>query len=428
MENVYDPQQLKEKIKEHPDLPEELITLVYTSQLIGRDTNLVLHGGGNTSVKTTVKDLLGRDLEILFIKGSGQDLATIKADGFPRLRLKPLQDLQILDQLSDDEMVNQLLTNRIDSNSPTASIEGLLHAFLPFRYVNHSHADSILVLTNRPDGEQIVREVLGPDVVISPYRKPGFELAKGVAKLVKKHPQAEAVICMNHGIFTFGPDAETSYGRMIHYVDRAEQYIQRHVSTNSDSKQSVSGKTISNTDIVRLAQVIRGSTSFVEAAGSRRRFYIEIRNSPEMIAASLSNNAAAMCQSGVLTPDHALRTKNSYIYIDSIPEDDQALKEKISAVVRLFRDGYDAYFEKQVSNKGIKRTQLDNSPRVFMAAGVGLLTLGFSRKWAGIAADIAEHTIQAKRQAKFLAEYQAVTESHNFDLEYMTLQQQKLEK
>lgn len=428
MENLFDAQELKLKKQQYPNLSEDLVERIYTSQLIGKNSNLVLHGGGNTSVKTQVKDLLGNEQEILFVKGSGHDLATVEADGFSGLKLENLKGLQALKELSDEEMVNQLLTSRIDSTAPTASIEGLLHAFLPHKFVDHSHADSILILSNREDGADILQAIMGPKVIVSSYLNPGFLLSKGVAEIVKNSPEAEAVVCMNHGIFTFGPDAATSYGRMIHYVNRAEQYIQEN-SKNGEKVQKPAAETIaSEGDMVRLAQVIRGASSFLDVNGVRKRFYVEIRNTPEMIKASLSDSAASMCRSGVLTPDHALRTKNNYIFIDEIPVEDEPLKEKVNALVKEFQEEYDAYFEKQVKAKGIKRDKLDNSPRVFMAAGVGLIALGLSRKWATIAADIAEHTIVAKQKASGLANYQAVTDSHNFDLEYMNLQQQKLEK
>jgi len=427
MENLFNQQVLKEQKQQHPNLSDDLVERIYTSQLIGKNTNLVLHGGGNTSVKTQVKDLLGNTQDILYVKGSGHDLATVEAKGFSGLKLKNLKGLQALDELSDEEMVNQLLTSRIDSTAPTASIEGLLHAFLPHKFVDHSHADSILILSNRKDGAEILQKVLGPKVIVSSYLNPGFLLSKGVAEIVEKNPEAEAVVCMNHGIFTFGPDAETSYSRMIHYVNKAEQYI-RENSNTAKNQSPATERTPGEADIVRLAQVIRGASSFLDDEGKRRRFYVEIRNTPEMIAASLSDNATTMCRSGVLTPDHALRTKNNYIFIDEIPTEDEALKEKIKATVKVFQDEYDAYFDKQVKDKGIERTKLDNSPRVFLAAGVGIIALGLSRKWANIAADIAEHTILAKQKTAGLADYQAVTESHNFDLEYMNLQQQKLEK
>ncbi|MFH2130813.1 MAG: bifunctional aldolase/short-chain dehydrogenase [bacterium] len=428
MENRFSEPDLIELKKQHPDLSQDLVERIYTSRLIGRNPYLVLHGGGNTSVKTRVKDLLGREQAILFVKGSGHDLASVAASGFSGLRLESLKELQSLDALSDEEMVNQLLISRIDATAPTASIEGLLHAFLPHKFVDHSHADSILILSNREDGAAIVQNALGPKAVVCPYMKPGFSLARGVAALVAENPDAEAVICLNHGIFTFGPDARTAYGRMIHYVNRAEQYINEKTKGGTGGSPLSPGKAASEADIARLAQVVRGAASFLDSTGIRRRFYVEIRSSPDLIAASLSDTAGTICQSGVLTPDHALRTKNTYIYMDDIPVSDDALKEKVNAAVETFRDAYNVYFEKQVHDKGLQRTRLDNSPRVFLAAGAGLLALGFSRKWAGIAADIAEQTIRAKQRAMLMGEYRAVTESHNFDLEYMDLQQQKLEK
>lgn len=411
-----------------PDLPEELLLCVAISRLIGRDPELVLHGGGNTSVKSRVKDITGLERDILYVKGSGYDMSTIGPDGFTGLVLSDLQRLEPLEALSDAELVNQLRISAIQADSPTASIEGLLHAFLSHKYVFHSHADRILVLTNQKNGTQLVQEALGSKVAVIPYIKPGFLLAKGVSEASRNYPEAEAIISLNHGIFTFGADAESAYSRMIDYVGRAEQFIAAHRKPVKGSGLQVEQVPPKDAQIARIASAIRGASSFIDADGKKRRFYLELRNDADMIAASLSGNAEYICRSGVLTPDHVTRTKNGIVYLDSIPEEDEDLKQTVEKAVQQFREEYDTYFEKQTAEKQVQFSKLDNSPRLFMVAGVGIMALGFSRKWARIAADIAEHTIRAKQSILAMGDYEPISEAHVFDLEYMNLQQQKLEK
>ncbi|MCP4298522.1 MAG: SDR family NAD(P)-dependent oxidoreductase, partial [Proteobacteria bacterium] len=428
MDNLFNPMLLIEKRKREPAIPEDLVDRIYSSQLIGQNSALVLHGGGNTSVKTEMKDLLGEKMEVLYVKGSGHDLATIDIEGFSALRLRELQELKSLDSLSESEMLNQLMINRIESRSPTPSIEGLLHAFLPYKFVDHSHSDSILMLSNLDNGTQLLKEVLGEKVVICPYFHPGFPLAKGVLKALNENPEADAVICLNHGIFTFGQDAETSYGRMIYYVNRAEAFIKTKCNLFTGDMGVSSEERVNEKDLLRLMQVIRGETSYRDQKGVLQRFYLEKRDSPNLIGASLSKHVLNICQSGVLTPDHALRTKNTYVHIDEIPMDDQALKVKIQTYVNDFRQQYDQYFDKYAENRQNTPIKLDNNPRVFLVAGAGIIALGLSRKWACIAADIAEQTIHTKQLGRYLGAYKSVSEARNFDLEYMEQQQQKLEK
>ncbi|NQU65618.1 MAG: bifunctional aldolase/short-chain dehydrogenase [SAR324 cluster bacterium] len=428
MKNQFSQETVDQYRKLFPDLSEDLLLCIMITRLIGQDQNLVLHGGGNTSVKCRMKDIMGVERDILFVKGSGRDMSAIGPDGFTGLVLENLQRLESLETLSDEEMVNQLRISAIQADSPTASIEGLLHAFLPHKYVNHSHADSILVLTNLKNGAEWVREALGPKVVVMPYIKPGFQLAKGVAEACRKHPAADAIVVLNHGIFTFGGDAESAYSSMIDYVSRAERFIADHRRSAKGPESQVEPVLPDNAQIARVAAAIRGAASFIDTNGKKRRFYVELRNSIEMINASLSENARFICDSGVLTPDHTTRTKNRMVYIDSIPEADEDLKETIKKGVKQFREAYDTYFEKQTAEKEVRCSKLDNSPRLFMVAGTGIMALGFSRKWARIAADIAEHTIRAKQAALAMGDYEPISESHVFDLEYMNLQQQKLEK
>jgi len=417
MKYRFNKQQLKEKQAAQPELPVDLSARIYSCQLIGQDPGLVLHGGGSFSVKTTVQDLLGDKLEGLFVTSNGQDLASIGADGFSGLRLNSLKKLQALEALSDEIVSNQMLTNRLNAASMPISIEGLVHAFVPHKYIDHAHADAILVLTHQKQGEKLVQKVLGPQVAVIPYLKSGFALAKAAAKALEKNPRAEALVCMQHGIFTFGPDAQTAYHRMIHYVAKAEDHIAAKLKDLKAKKISADRTEIAPEIICILAQTIRGTCSFMDEGGKRQRFYLDIRDSAEMKSISLSLQAAEMCQTGALTPEHVQRTKNAYIYLDHLPKIDE-FQEVITKVVERFRKNYDTYFEQQSKAKGVASGKLDNNPRVFLVAGIGLISLGLSRSGARIAGDIATHTLIAKQKAYALGDYQPIAKSHIIDLEY----------
>ena len=225
MQNRYNDNDAQHFIDKYADQPPELALRVYTSRLIGQEEDLVLHGGGNTSAKATITTLLGDEMEVIFVKGSGWDLGDIEPAGLPGLDLAYLRRLRALETLSDEEMVNQFRTHLLDASSPNPSIETLVHAFLPHRFIDHTHADAIVTLTNQPESEQIIKEALGDKVGILPFIMPGFPLAKAVIELVEQQPEMECLILRNHGIFTFADDAKTAYSHMIDYVSRAEQYI-----------------------------------------------------------------------------------------------------------------------------------------------------------------------------------------------------------
>jgi len=430
VKSLFSQSESQQFVRTHPGLSEELALRVYTSRLIGRDTALVLHGGGNTSVKLKRKNILGEEQDILYIKGSGVDLATIEPEGFVGLEMDPLRKLRSITILSDEEMENELRIHKISASSPDPSVEALLHAFLPRRYVDHTHADSILVLTNQENGEDVVRDALGPKVAVLPYVKSGFPLARGVIDLYDRCPDVGAIVVLNHGIFTFGEDAGVCYERMVEYVSRAESYI----------KKKIEGKILFTlrTDLVpprdvsrstaRFAQVVRGVCAHRGSEGMLRRFYTEIRKGTDMVEASLSREIEEICRSGALTPDHVIRTKNWAIHIESVPENDEKLRQIVRESVETYKGKYDLYFKKQVEIKGVKRRKLDPYPRVFVVAGLGLVALGFTRRAARIAADIAEHTLRAKARGIALGEYKPISDSHAFDMEYWSLQQKKLGK
>ncbi|MDY6791580.1 MAG: bifunctional aldolase/short-chain dehydrogenase [Thermodesulfobacteriota bacterium] len=418
----------KQLAEHYADIPEGLALRIYTSRLIGQNPQLVLHGGGNTSVKLIQKNVFAEKQEILYVKGSGVDLASIDVHGFSGLDLTLLRKLRNLNQLSDEEMENQLEVRKVNSSLPNPSVEALLHAFLPHKYIDHTHADSVLVLTNQKHGTTLIKKALGPKVAVLPYTLSGLPLAKEVASQYEKDTDIEAVVILNHGIFTFGEDAKTSYERMIDYVNKAEAFVNKEIQGKALMTPCSDITSIENMDtaIARVAQTVRGVCAHQASDGSLRRFYVETRNEPDLLKISLARESKTICTSGVLTPDHAIRTKNRMVFIEHVPDHDHDLKNIITQKVESFKQHYHSYFNKQLKEKGLDRKQLDPYPRVFLIAGLGLMGLGFTRKDARIAADIAEHTVRAKLNAGALDEYIPILDSHIFDMEYWSLQQKKL--
>jgi rhamnose utilization protein RhaD (predicted bifunctional aldolase and dehydrogenase)/NAD(P)-dependent dehydrogenase (short-subunit alcohol dehydrogenase family) len=428
MQNLFDAKEAQEFITRYPQIPPDLALRIYTSRLIGRNPGLVLHGGGNTSVKLQVKNIVGEEQEILYIKGSGIDLAAIEPGGFVGLELEPLRKLKKLPTLSDEEMENQLRIHKIQSSSPDPSVEVLLHAFLPHRYIDHTHADFILALTNQKQWKDLLTEALGPKAALLAYQTPGLSLAKGVSEAFGTNPGVEAVVVAQHGIFTFGEDARTAYGRMIDYVGRAEAFLKKKAPRKKLEASPAGWKMPEGmvSAIARLNQAVRGACAFRSPGGPLRRFYTEVRAGDDLVKTSLSPAAPTLCSSGVLTPDHVIRTKNKWVFIPGIPQEDAELKKIIKEGVDAYLRESDQTFAEQIGIKGIEREKLDLYPRVFLAAGAGIVALGYTRRDARIAADIAEHTLRVKLLANEVGEYAPISESHAFDMEYWGPQQKKL--
>jgi len=430
MKNLFEEKEAQEFVARYPAIPGELALRTYSSRLIGKERGLVLHGGGNSSVKIRMKNILGELRDVLFVKGSGVNLGTIEPGGFVGLELDPLCKLQSLRSLSEEEMENQLQVHKVSFASPNPSVEALLHAFLPARYVDHTHADSILVLTNQKQGEDFLREALGPEVSVLPYLTPGFLLAKAVLERYEQNPGIEAIVVVHHGIFTFGEDVRVSYERMIHYVGKAEEFIAEKMREKAfrPLRRDLASPPDFALSIARFSQMVRGTCAFRAEGGSLRRFYVETRSAADLVEASLLPDARDFCSSGVLTPDHVTRTKNLWVFMEGIPEDDPGLQRRVREAVGGYTAKYNRYFSAQVAGKKIAREKLDPYPRVFLVAGVGIVTLGVTRKAAQIAADIAEHTLRAKLMAGALGEYVPISDSHIFDMEYWSLQQKKLDR
>ncbi|MFH7326308.1 bifunctional aldolase/short-chain dehydrogenase [Desulfurivibrio sp. C05AmB] len=431
MKNRFDTLEAREFVAARPGCSEHLALRIYTSRLLGRESDLVLHGGGNTSVKDLTPNLLGEEMEVLYIKGSGWDLGRIEAAGFPALDLAWLRRLRVLETLSDEEMVNQFRTHMLDSTAPNPSIETLVHAFLPHRFIDHTHADAIVALTHLPEPETRLREALGDKIGILPFIMPGFPLAQAMAQLYEARPEIEAVILLQHGIFTFADQAQTAYDRMIAYVTRAEHYLAAAAPAASPRPAGPAPEAAAP-DPVRWLPLLRGALSFEQEGAGRRYFSLELRQKPELLAALARPGARELLVSGVLTPDHVIRTKNYPLFLDPATAGPAPAEPELAALVKsavsAYEQDYRAYFQRQSSRAAEAKTILDPRPRVILVPGLGLIGAGFSPKDAAIAADIAEHTILTKQQGAVLGSYQDLAEEHIFAMEYWSLEQAKLGK
>ena len=398
---------------------------VYSARLLGRDSRLVLHGGGNSSVKTTLPDLLGRACEVLCVKGSGWDLGSIEPAGLPALRLAPLRKLIALDRLSDEDMVNAQRGELLDSAAPNPSVETLLHAFLPARFVDHTHASAVLAVTDQPDGAELCADIYGDRAPVVPYVMPGFALAKLAAEVHGRHPRCEGLILLKHGIFTYGADAREAYERMIALVTLAEDHLRRARSRRLRAAR-LPGDLASPAEI---APIVRGAIAecLDRDEGLWRRQVLAFRTTPEIRAYVDGEELARYSQVGVVTPDHAIRTKpRPLIAPPPAAGDLDGFAAAMRAAAARFADAYHAYFERHKGRSGAPKTELDPMPRVVLVPGVGLFGAGKSAAEAGVAADIAENAIAVIGDAEAIGSFRSVSEADMFDIEYWSLEQAKL--
>ena len=392
--------------KEASEYKGDLGLRVYTSRLLGRDRSLVLHGGGNTSVKILEKNIVGEEEEILYVKGSGWDLETIAEAGFAPVRMAHLLKLAKLSVLSDSQMVNELKTQMTKANAPAPSVETILHASLPYKYVDHTHADAVISITNTVNGCDRIREIYGDDVVIIPYVMPGFDLARVCAEKfeAEKSDRTIGMVLMNHGIFSFGATAQSAYERMIALVDRAEIYLQKQNAWYFNSVIQEQAP-IERLEVAQLRAEVSQIAGFSVILSSH--------NDEKNLAFAQREDVHILSQQGCATPDHVIRTKRLPL---------------VSRDVTAYAESYQAYFAKESIQASQPVTMLDSAPRVIVDRQLGLVTVGKSAKDAAIVADIYEHTMEIIQRSHLLGGYQALPARDLFAVEYWELEQAKLKK
>ena len=396
---------------------------IYTTRLLGSDPRLVLHGGGNTSLKTSTRDRSGRDIEVLRVKASGADMATIDARGLPAVRLAPLRELRAVEAIADDDLLAVERANMIDPAAPNPSVEVMLHAFLPHTFVDHTHANAVLSVIDQPEGEQKCAEIFGGRLAFVPYHMPGFGLAKKAIEVFERERPSDGLILGKHGIVTFAETARQAYERIIEMVSLAEDFIVR------DSKpRAVAAAAQAAEPVAVVAPIIRGACSQKDEMieGAWQRLVLDFRGG-ESVLSALQTNLPRLSEGGVVTPDHTIRTKNWPLVL---PPPDAG---KLDGFARGARDAagafagrYHAYFARHNKRVGGGKRQLDPLPRVALVPGLGLFGLGRSKRDAAIAADIAEQWIAVVGDAERIGRFELIAEADMFDCEYWPLEQAKL--
>jgi len=386
---------------------DDLAMRVYTSRLLGSSEDLVMHGGGNTSVKAIATDFFGNELEVLYVKGSGWDLKTIEKPGFPAIKLKETRMLAELESLSDPDMTRQLRALMLDPTAPSPSVEAILHAILPAKFIDHTHTDAIVTLSNNPRGEQLLAEVF-PDCLILPYIMPGFILSRQVNEAIKEHDpgQYEGIILMHHGVFTYSDDAKIAYEKMIELVSRAENYIDSNGITALASSEH-------NVDLLELARIRKA----VSVARGSAQLAVLDQTADAQGYSSLAN-VSDIATRGPITPDHVIRTKRIPVVISNKPA------EGIPEVDEFVAD-YKTYF---AANSVPELQILDPAPRFGIWRDAGSIAFGSSIKECSIIADIARHTRWAVQTGESVGGWEALPEKDIFELEYWVLEQAKLGK
>jgi len=403
----------------------DLALRVYTTRLLGGDPRLVLHGGGNTSVKTQALDLLGEPVEVLCVKGSGWDMGNIEPAGLPAVRLAPLLKLRRLEKLSDEDMVDFQRGNLISAASPNPSVETLLHAFLPHKFIDHTHSTAVLSLTDQPDGEALCREIYGGRMGYVPYIMPGFLLAKAAAEVFDKDPSVEGLILVKHGIFTFGATAREAYERMIGMVSLAEGRL----ASGRKPVFKAAALQAAIAPVAEVAPLLRGLLGIDKGEGAWRRWIFDFRANAAIRAYVDGAQVADYAGRGVVTPDHTIRTKNWPLVLPA-PEAGKLAEwaEAAKAAVAAYVERYHGYFARNNANANPPKTELDPLPRVALVPGLGLFGIGASKKDAAIAADIAENTVATITDAEAVGRFDPLPEADLFDMEYWSLEQAKLGK
>jgi len=427
------------------DMPYELAELVYASRLLGSESSLVMHGGGNTSVKCELVDMVGNRANVLLIKASGVDLSQVTSKDYTPVKLEPLRKLgqlfkrndkiteEELQRFSTKEFKHLLLLNLFSLTDHMAeqrlmpSIETLLHAFLPHCYIFHTHSFALLTLSNQPNGSMICRETLGESFGSVEYIKPGLGLARSAAAVYEANPEIIGLVLQKHGIVTFGITAKEAYNRMIDAVSRLEERI----AVEKRKTFPLVKLPVSIALLEDIAPIIRGAVVEEKLPGSREyhQFILDFRTSPKILDYVNCVDILNMSQKGSMTPDFIIRTKNKPLVLPAPDATDiSGFKIAVQKAVQRYREEYTAYFEKQQNASGLKVTMIDPLPRVVLVPGLGLFGLGKTAESAAVNADIATSTANAILDAESIGTFESISDRDVFEIEYWDMEQEKVNK
>jgi rhamnose utilization protein RhaD (predicted bifunctional aldolase and dehydrogenase)/NAD(P)-dependent dehydrogenase (short-subunit alcohol dehydrogenase family) len=411
-----------------PEWGEDLALRIYSARLIGREESLVLHGGGNSSVKGTHVNVLGERLPAIYVKASGYDMAAIEPAGYPGLDLGYLRKLRALPELSDERMLDEFHTHLLAAGAATPSLETLAHAFLPPKFVDHTHPDAILALTNQVRGDELVKAALGDEVIVLEYVRPGFQLAQAAAAAFERNPGRKGMVWMRHGLVTWGETARESYDAMIELVTRAEEFLAKRAATPLVVKVSTALPTAQER-LPRVAPILRGLLA--QPSGNADQPYLRVILQPlvnrEILDFVDAERGREIALTPPLTSDHLIRTKAWPLWIDAPHYDDaDKLRGQISQAIQEYAAAYDAYVERHAARLPGGLIRFDSLPRVVLLPGLGALCAGKDVEAAKIARDITAHTLTVKTQVAAMGTYEGLAEPELFDMEYQSFQHAKL--
>jgi rhamnose utilization protein RhaD (predicted bifunctional aldolase and dehydrogenase)/NAD(P)-dependent dehydrogenase (short-subunit alcohol dehydrogenase family) len=391
---------------------------IYSARLIGSDADLVMHGGGNTSIKLRARDVFGDEIEVIHIKGSGADLGRITATGMPAVRMDTLKRLRALPGLSDEDMVNIHRASLLDSTAPNPSVETLLHAWLPHIVVDHTHATAFLALANLPEAAEATREIFGDRMALAPYIMPGFALAKTAAEIHERHPEAEGLLLLNHGHFTWGPDARASYDRLIAQTNAVEDWLAQR---RPGPVHAVAA--LPEADLAQALPALRGAIGAHLPEDAAMPVF-DLRASAEALAFLQRPNRDDLARRGVATPDHVIRTKGRPLVLTraTLAQGPEAIR----AAVDRFAAEYHAYFARQAPRFGGTKIELAPTPGLIWIEGAGVMGVGANAAAARIAADIGEQTLRVMADGEAAGGFSPIGEADMFECEYWSLEQAKL--
>ena len=388
----------------------DLALRIYTTHLLGRNPKLVLHGGGNSSVKSVGKNLYKKDVNLIYVKGSGWDMSNLNELGMPGLELNPLLETIKLYELNDNDMVNLLRSNLINANAPNPSVETLLHAYLPFKFVDHTHSNAFLSILNQPNSQSLIKKIFGKKLGIVPYIMPGFSLAKECFKVFKKDEKVQGLALINHGIFTFGNTAKQSYERMINFVSDVENYISKN---KIKLKTHITKSKITVSDIVLS---IRKSFS----SYSNSKWILKFHNDNDDRTIASTQNLNNLLNKGPVTPDHVIRIKSKILFISK----NKYLK--IDEEIKKYCLSYKKYFLKNknfVNNCKI----IDPLPRIIVLEGIGIVSSGKKLKDQKISYDVFKSMASSVLDAERIGRFKSIVEKDIFKMEYWPLERVKLD-
>ena len=429
MENLWSDKGARSAVKKYAahGVNEDLALRIYTTRLLGGEPRLVQHGGGNTSVKTRVTDQVGDSIDVLCVKGSGWDMATIEPPGLPAVRLTALLKLAHLRALCDEDMVNIQRANLIDSMAPTPSVETLLHAFIPHKFIDHTHANAVLGLCDRRGGLDLCREVYGDHAPVIPYVMPGFALARKAKEAFEANPNCEGLVLHKHGLIAFGRTAREAYDRMIALVSLAERQLRK----NGSKRPAMVKLPNRLASISKIAPILRGiaAMSVDRNEGRWTHVILDHRAGRKVMEYVNGRALSRYSQQGPVTPDHVIRTKPRPLILPA-PEAGKldAFAHAARKAVQDYQASYRRYFERHNAHANPKKKPLDPMPRVMLVPGVGLFGLGATAKDARIVADIAETCASVVLDVEASGRFESTSERDQFEMEYWALEQAKLGK